>query len=140
MICDKVSKLPYQISNKYFKNKSNEQKKRIIQGVTELIKRDELFEIKENYINSYSMSDSYNDSFDIYNNIKYSINSLNKTNYTSSYEENDNYYNDNNDKEIELELINKIYKEIIEIEYYPGNTNYQREYAFNQINELIFKD
>ena len=137
MIYDKILKLPYQIINKFFQNKDIEDKRRLINGVKKLIKINELFEINENEnnITPYSNNNYYEENY-VYEYIEYSPESLNKTNYTS-IEENDNYENYN---EIEMELINRIYNELIEIEYYPGNTNYQREYAFNQINELIFKD
>ena len=39
-----------------------------------------------------------------------------------------------------MELINRIYNELIEIEYYPGNTEYERKYVFDKMNELILKD
>ena len=136
MIYDKNLKLPNQILNKFLKNKSNKEKKRLIKGVKDLIKIKELFEINENYINSYSTS-NLNELSSINEYVKSSNDSLNQTYYTSKFEddENDNDYN-----EIELELINQIYTEITKIAYYPGDTELQRKYVFYKINELISED
>jgi hypothetical protein len=136
MIYDKNLKLPNQILNKFLKNKSNKEKKRLIKGVKDLIKLNELFEINENYINSYSTS-NLNELSSINEYVKSSNDSLNQTYYTSKFEddENDNDYN-----EIELELINQIYTEITKIAYYPGDTELQRKYVFYKINELISED
>lgn len=137
MISDKVKKMIYQIQNcPFFNCCDNEQKKKIVKGLKDKIQYNLLFEIKDFDSDDESSNSFENNYGNYFNDHK---NSTKASSNFIDFEENEtnlDIYEGNYTLE-EINIIEDIYKKIIEVRYCAGDVEYQRKYIYNELIKFL---
>ncbi len=147
-LSDLAKKTLYKLINlEYLKEKNENEKKIIVQGVLKKIEITHLFQIKQSIIEKIISQEDCNNSTNNLNNDLLEIQSTNSTKEASISNNNDSFINqinftDNN--YLDDKIIDNIYKKIIDIRLYPGDTLNQRKIVFfewiRNILPNLFKD
>jgi len=128
----------------YFKNKTKEEKFKIIKGLKEKINENklffhELFNILPSSSSSYFNDDLLNDKY-IFPKFKESTKESSNILEISYSFNNSNILTSEKYTEEEINIINEIYQILFNIKYCPGNTEEQRKFVFEKIYELLLNE